>query len=218
MSDWRFFDAFKRGDDAFKAELAAETDRSLARDPGRQPWGKRVEDVVDDQPTINRHSGEHRRARTGKGGQRERHDWSEDDWRAARRDYLDQNAAHLREQERREREEGRSLRELAAERRQAAREVREQLRDQERQARDDYRQGRPPPGYRGWAIVPVLAVTATGTTDPAAVPPADPSVIPLVGVGVVLVVLAVLILGGAGTLRRLRRQAEIAWRRWRWSR
>jgi hypothetical protein len=59
MKDWRFLDALKR-----------ETERSLERQPERQPWGKKVEEVVEEQPTITRHAvseGERRRGR-GRGG------------------------------------------------------------------------------------------------------------------------------------------------------
>jgi hypothetical protein len=103
MSKWGWFDAFKKGDDqAFSRALADETDRSLAKDPGRWSWGKTVEETVEDEPTITRHRsgrGGHvadRRHHTGKGrvskGESgERTTWRDSEWRNAREDYQRQN-------------------------------------------------------------------------------------------------------------------------------
>jgi len=129
-SDWFGWDAWKTGDpDESKRALDAETDRSLAKDPGRWSWGKKVEDTVEE-PTraVPRQGGHGRHGRPGKGGQTERHTWSDSVWRRAREDYERQNANYLRDQEERDR----NLRELAQERRDAAREVEQRIRDNER--------------------------------------------------------------------------------------
>jgi len=143
MSRWDWFDDFKNGgdDDAFSKSLAAETDRSLAKDPGRWPWGKKVEDTVEPPARAAPRQGGHgKHGRPGKGGQTERHAWSDSDWRRAREDYERQNANYLRDQEERDR----SLREEAQERRDAARDVERRMRD-----RDDNRRN-PPNEDRGW--------------------------------------------------------------------
>ena len=100
MSKWGWFDAFKKGDDkAFSKSLADETDKSLARDPGRWSWGKRVEETVDHpRPERGRRGGHtaDRRHHTGKGrvskGESgERTTWRDSEWRNARADYERQN-------------------------------------------------------------------------------------------------------------------------------
>jgi hypothetical protein len=129
-ADWSWWDAWKTGDpDEFQRALDAETDRSLDEDPGRWSWGKKVEDTVEE-PTraVPRQGGHGRHGRPGKGGQTERHAWSDGDWRAAKADYERQNAAYLRSQKERDRQ----LRDLAQERRDAAREVERRIRDQDR--------------------------------------------------------------------------------------
>jgi hypothetical protein len=144
MGDWRWFDDLKAkwtGED-----LASEADKSLSRDSSRWPT-RHVPDVVEEQPTITRHdraAGAGRPRRGGKGGQTERHSWSDREYANARADLKQQAADYARQQQREAEEAARSLREQAAERRAAAREVREA----QRAARDDDRQGRPPPGYR----------------------------------------------------------------------
>ena len=122
MKDWRFLDALRR-----------ETDRSLAKDPGRRPWGAKVEDTVGDSSSPSPYRGGHgTHGRPGGGGQTERHSWSDAEYAKARRDFERQNANSLRDQQRAEREERQSLRDLARERREAARDV-----DKRRNARDD---------------------------------------------------------------------------------
>jgi hypothetical protein len=134
IKDWRFLDALKR-----------ETDRSLAREPERKPWGKRVEETIEAPDNASPDRGGHgQHGRPGKGGQTERHSWSDREYANARADLKQQAADYARQQQREAEEAARSLREQAAERRAAAREVREA----QRAARDDDRQGRPPPGYR----------------------------------------------------------------------
>ena len=100
MSKWGWFDAFKKGDDkAFSRSLADETDKSLARDPGRWSWGKRVEETVDHpRPERGRRGGHtaDRRHHTGKGTVRggesgERTDPPPRWWKNARDDYERQN-------------------------------------------------------------------------------------------------------------------------------
>ena len=121
MKDWRFLDALKR-----------ETDRSLAKDPDRRPWGAKVEDTVEDSPVSPYRAGHGTHGRPGGGGQTERHTWRDSEYAKAKRDYEEQNAAHLRQQKQQEREERQSLRDQARERREAARDV-----DKRRNARDD---------------------------------------------------------------------------------
>jgi hypothetical protein len=139
MGSWSWWDAWKSGDpDESKRALDAETDRSLDKDPGRWSWGKKVEDTVEE-PTraAPRQGGHGRHGRPGKGGQTERHAWSDSDWRRAREDYERQNANYLRDQEERDR----NLREEAQERRDAARDVEKRIRDQ---GQDDPGGGRGP--------------------------------------------------------------------------
>ncbi len=137
IRDWRFLDALRR-----------ETDRSLEREPERQPWGRKVEEVVESEPMITRQreggTGKSRHHRSGKAGQKERSGWSDAEYRRAREDYQRQNDYARREQEREAQEERDTLREKAAERRQAAREVRERVRE----ANEAVRRGDPPPGWR----------------------------------------------------------------------
>lgn len=108
---WDWWDAWRSGDpDASQRALEAETDRSLDRQPERQPWGKRVEETVDPPDRVSPYRGGHgHHGRPGKGGTTERHTWSDAEYAAARRDYLLQNEAHLRtDRERREAEEARN--------------------------------------------------------------------------------------------------------------
>lgn len=115
-SDWLGWDAWKSGDpDASQRALEAETDRSLARHPERQPWGAKVEDTVDPPDRVSRYRGGHGdHGRPGRGGTTERHTWSDREWRNARDDYLLKNEPYLRdERERAEAEEARERKEQA---------------------------------------------------------------------------------------------------------
>lgn len=93
---WDWWDAWKSGDpDESKRALDAETDRSLARDPGRWSW-RSSDDVEPRHPRESHRTSEHRRHHTGKGhvskGQSdERTLWSNEQWDAARADYERQN-------------------------------------------------------------------------------------------------------------------------------
>ena len=119
MTDWRFLDALRR-----------ETDRSLAKDPGRRPWGRKVEDTVEQPSKVTPERGGHgTHGRPSGGGQTERHSWSDAEYAKARRDFERQNANALRDQQRAEQQERQSLRHLARGRREAARDVRRSARD-----------------------------------------------------------------------------------------
>src|SRR6266496_3468235 len=105
MKDWSWLAAFRKGDDeAFSRSLADETDKSLAKDPGRWSWGKRVEETVDHpRPERGRRGGHtaDRRHHTGKGHveageSRERGDWHPREWENAKADYERQNPPNRR--------------------------------------------------------------------------------------------------------------------------
>jgi hypothetical protein len=97
MGDWRWWDAWKSGNaDASKDALADETDRSLAKDPGRWSF-KKSTDTDAPEPTSRRggHAAD-RRHHTGKGHveageSRERMDWHPREWENAKADYERQN-------------------------------------------------------------------------------------------------------------------------------
>jgi hypothetical protein len=97
MKDWRWLGAFRKGDDdAFSKSLADETDKSLAKDPGRWSF-KKSTDTDAPEPTSRRggHAAD-RRHHTGKGHVRggesgERGTWSDQEWRNAHDDYQRQN-------------------------------------------------------------------------------------------------------------------------------
>lgn len=115
MKDWSFLDALRK-----------ETEQSLAHEPERKPWGRKVEEVIAEEPTITPHRGGHgTHGRPGKGGQTERHAWSQAEYDTAKRDLERQAADYAREQQREHDEARRSLRDVARERRQAARDHRD---------------------------------------------------------------------------------------------
>ena len=98
--DWSWWDAWKGGNaDESKRALEAETDRSLAKDPGRWSWGKRVEETVDhprpEQGRRGGHTADRRhhtgKGRVSKGESGERTTWRDSEWQNARADYLAQN-------------------------------------------------------------------------------------------------------------------------------
>lgn len=100
MKDWSWWNAWRSGSaDESKRALDAETDQSLAKDPGRWSWGKRVEETVD-HPKAERgrrggHTADRRhhsgKGRVDKGESGERTSWRDSEWRNARADYQRQN-------------------------------------------------------------------------------------------------------------------------------
>ncbi len=97
-ADWFGWDAWKSGDpDQSREALDAETDRSLAKDPGRWSW-KSSSEAIEDEQRHGRRGGHiaDQRHRTGKGhvekGESgERTQWRDREWRTAREDYERQN-------------------------------------------------------------------------------------------------------------------------------
>jgi hypothetical protein len=101
--DWSWWDAWKGGNaDESKRALDAETDRSLAKDPGRWSWGPTVSEVDAEETRRNRRPPADRRHHTGKGRTEgsqsgERTNWRDEEWEAARRDYQRQNETYERQ-------------------------------------------------------------------------------------------------------------------------
>ena len=102
MPNWDWWDAWKSGDaDKSQRALDEETDRSLARDPGRWSWLRTSEQIEEDQRRERErgHRGGHtadRRHHGGKGTVRggesgERTSWRDSEWRKAQEDYERQN-------------------------------------------------------------------------------------------------------------------------------
>lgn len=93
--DWSWFDDFKSGDnDAFSRSLAEETDRSLAKDPGRWSWAS--SDDLDEHRPGGRRGGHvaDQRHHSGKGHVEKGESGERTqafDYDAARRDYERQN-------------------------------------------------------------------------------------------------------------------------------